>query len=70
MKSVKYNSDKHKIKSEDDVKFPHNLTQRAFSDLNMSSYSLDGLETEIGNYDYCRNQNKIHGRITMEQNDK
>ncbi len=36
----------------------------------MSPHPLDSIETEIDNYDYCRNQNKIHGRISTEWNDE
>ncbi len=66
MKSAKSNSVKHKIKSKDQIKFQHDSTQRAFSDLQMSPYPLDSIEIVIGNYDYCRNQNNIQGRSTTE----
>ncbi len=33
MKSVKYNSVKHKIKSKDDIKLPYDSSQQAFADL-------------------------------------
>ncbi len=66
----KVDSVKHKIRSKDHVKFLHDSAQRAFNDLQMSPHPLDSIETEIDNYDYCRNQNKIHGRISTEWNDE
>ncbi len=70
MKIAKYDSAKHKIRSNDHVKLQHDSAQRAFADLQMSPHSLDSIETKIDNHDYFRNQNKGHGRISTEQNDE